>query len=71
VRAPAPEHLALAVALFGSGALWAADAAFAAALDVPTHLVTALGGDAGQSSASVPAGNCGGCGGACGGCGCG
>ena len=71
VRAPAPEHLALAVALFGSGALWAADAAFAAALGVPTHLVTALGGDAGSSSAGLAAGNCGGCGGACGGCGCG
>lgn len=56
---------ALAVAIFGSAALWQIDPAYAAALDVPSHIPTSVG----LNSDAFAAGWETGCGGGCGGCG--
>lgn len=56
---PTQSEIPLAVALFGGGALWVADPAFASALGVP------------REHGSTWTGGGGGCGSGCGGCGCG
>jgi hypothetical protein len=63
----APAELGLAVALFGAGVLWTADADMATALRVPreTGVPTSTAGGCGGGDG----GGSGGCGGGCGGCG--
>jgi uncharacterized protein (TIGR04222 family) len=78
-RSPASGETAMAAALFGGGALWLAEPAFASALDVPREAAGRNGWNAGSGGCS--SGGCGGAscgsggsdggGGGCGGGGCG
>lgn len=72
-RSPVAAESALAVALFGSAALWLADPALATTLDVPREDESSLyrggGGCSSAGSCSGVVGGCGGGGGGGGGCG--
>lgn len=70
---PVGAEIPLAVAVFGAGALWAADPAMASAWSIPRERAWGSHGGGGCGGGGCGGGGCGGgcggCGGGCGGCG--